>query len=136
MKKIYSLRFYLIFISTFLLTGTSILNAQITRVEFMKVKGNVDEYLEVESEWKKAHQKRLESGTIYAWYLITRHFGGTDADYDFMNVTVYPTMGAMQEGYPQELFEGLNQDLINKTGEVRDLVRTELYDTPIVLGDG
>jgi len=116
----------------FFMLSTS-LYSQITEVSYMKIKGDVNEYLQVEQEWKKVHQRRLEQGKIYAWYLVQRHFGGTEAEYDYMTVTVYPTIGSMQNQFPDDLFEGLDQELLDKTGASRDLVKTEIFDTPIIL---
>ena len=121
-----------VLILIFCLCSTS-LYSQITEVDYMKVKGDVDEYLQVEQEWKKVHQKRLEQEKIYAWYLVRSHFGGTQSEYDYMTVTVYPTMGSIESEYPEELFQGLDQDVLDKTQSTRDLVKTEIYDTPIIL---
>ena len=107
--------------------------SQITKVEFIKVKGDVNEYLSIEKEWRKLHQKRLENESIYAWYLVQRHFGGTEADYDFMTVTVFPNMGALQTAFTQEQLAVLDPEILNKTPKVRDVVKTEIYDTPIIL---
>lgn len=99
----------------------------------MKINVDADEYLKVEQEWKKAHQRRLDAEMIYAWYLFRKNFGGTSDTYDYITVTVYPTIGSIQSQYPDKLFEGLNQELIDKTSDSRDLVKTEIYDTPIIL---
>ncbi len=107
--------------------------SQITQVEFMKVNGDVDDYLKVEQEWKKVHQRRLDNDLIYAWYLVRRHLSGTGSEYDYMTVTVFPSMNAVFNPYSDDLFEGLDQDIIDKTAETRDLVKTELFDTPLVL---
>ena len=107
--------------------------SQITQVAFMKVKGSNDDYIKLEQEWRKMHQKHLEEGKIYAWYLIQRHFGGTSAEYDYVTVTVFPNMGAVQMNYTEEDFVDLDMEIVNKTTDLRDLIRTELFDTPIVL---
>ena len=107
--------------------------AQVTEVAYMKVKESEDEYLKVEKEWKKVHKKLLDSEKIYAWYLIRKHYHGTEDPYDYITVTVYPNMGSILSQYPDNLFDGLDQAIIDKTDLSRDLVKTELYDTPLIL---
>ena len=66
------LRSFLWAISLVFLTQSMVFS-QVTQVTFMKVKGDVNEYLEVEREWKKVHQKRLDEDKIYAWYLLGKN---------------------------------------------------------------
>lgn len=121
-----------ILILIFCLSSTS-LYAQVTEVAFMKVTGNEDDYRRVEQEWKKVHQKRLDNEMIYAWYLLRRSFAGTADDYNYATVTVFPTIGAMQNELPNTIMEGTNPTVIEKTDSSRDIVKVEVYDTPIVL---
>jgi hypothetical protein len=99
----------------------------------MKVKSDVNDYLQVEQEWKKVHQNRLDNDMIYAWYLLQKNFPGTNDEYDFATVTVFPTVGAITNQYPESLFKGTDDEIIGKTASIRDVVKVEVYDTPIIL---
>lgn len=101
--------------------------SQFTRVQFLKVKASENDYLALESQWKSFHQERLEKEQIYARYILKKHFQGTQDEYNFAIVTVYPTIGSIGDG------KSLNRDLVAKIEEARDIVKTELYDTPIIL---
>jgi len=106
--------------------------AQITQVEFMKTTGSEDDYLAIEKEWKNIHQRRLDKGLIYGWYLVGKRFTGTTDPYNYLTVTIYPSFEAMQSPFPEEIFEGYDDEFLQKTEASRDLIRTEIYDTPLI----
>jgi len=106
--------------------------AQITRVELMKTKGKTEDYLAIEKEWKNIHQRRLDKGLIYGWYLVGKHFTGTTDPYDYITVTIYPSFEAMQNPFPDEILEGYDDEFLQNTEASRDLIRTEIYDTPLI----
>jgi len=106
--------------------------SQVTKVEYMKTTANIDDYLTIEKEWRTIHERRLQQGLIYGWYLIKKHFTGTEDEYDYISVTIYPSFETMQAETPDNVFAGFDDDFFVKTESSRDLIRSEIYDTPIV----
>jgi hypothetical protein len=107
---------------------SNIVSAQITVVQFMKVEpGKLSTYLEVEEAWSKLHQKSVDNGYLLAWYLHEKMFHGTEDEYDYVTVNVYPTWATYEKGYPDGYFDQLGEDIMTKTGESRSLVRAEVY---------
>lgn len=108
--------------------ASNIMYAQITVVEYMKVKpGQDNTYLEVEEAWSKIHQKSVDNGYILEWSLYEKMFHGSEDEYDFFTINVYPDWAAYEKGYPDGYFDQLGDDIMTKTNESRSLVRAEVY---------
>lgn len=123
---------FVCFLFIVLLAYNTAMYAQITKIEYMKVKGSTANYLEIEKVWKSIHQARLDKGDIYAWYLIGKHFTGTASEYEYVTVTVFPSLFELNNSYPEELASADDDALLEKTMNARDLIQTEIYDTPLI----
>jgi len=107
---------------------SNIMYAQISVVQYMKVNpGQLSTYLEVEEAWSKLHQKSVDNGYLQAWTLYEKMFHGTEDEYDFITVNVYPDWATYEKGLPDGYFDQLGEDIMTKTGESRSIVRAEVY---------
>ena len=78
--------------------ASNIMYAQITVVQFMKVTpGQLDTYLEVEEAWSKLHQKSVDNGYLLEWSLYEKMFHGTEDEYDFITINVYPDWASYEK---------------------------------------
>ena len=108
--------------------ASNIMYAQITVVQFMKVKpGQWSTYLEVEEAWSKLHQKSVDNGYLLSWNLNEKMFHGTEDEYDFITINVYPDWATYEKGFPDGYFDHLGEDIMTKTSESRSIVRAEVY---------
>ncbi len=108
--------------------ASNIMYAQITVVQFMKVKpGQWSTYLEVEEAWSKLHQKSVDNGYILEWSLYEKMFHGTEDEYDFITINVYPDWATYEKEYPYGYYDQLGEDIMTKTSESRSIVRAEVY---------
>jgi hypothetical protein len=108
--------------------ASNIMYAQITVVEFMKVKsGQWSTYLEVEEAWSKLHQKSVDNGYLLSWNLNEKMFHGTEDEYDFITINVYPDWATYEKGFPDGYYDQLGEDIMTKTSESRSIVRAEVY---------
>ena len=111
---------------------SNIVSAQILVLQFMKVEpGKLSTYLEVEEAWSKLHQKSVDNGYLLAWYLNEKMFHGTEDEYDFVTVNVYPDWATYEKGYPDGYYDQLGEDIMTKTGESRSMVRAEVYSMAV-----
>ena len=108
---------------------TAGLKAQIHVVQYMKVKdGKFSEYLDVEKAWSKLHQKLVDEGNLTGWTLYGKMFGGSYDEYDYITVNIYHDWETYEKPFPDNFYvDNLGEEVVNKTGEVRDLIRTEIY---------
>ncbi len=120
------------FILPFIFFGTFLSFGQVTRVELIKSKVSSEDYETLEKVWKPIHQARLNQRQIYGWYLIKKLFTGTEDPYDYIIVTIYPSLEALQYPLPEQIIAGYKDEFFEKTTASRDIIRTEIYDTPIV----
>jgi hypothetical protein len=108
--------------------ASSIMYAQITVVQFMKVKpGQWSTYLEMEEAWSKLHQKSVDNGYLLEWSLYEKMFHGTEDEYDFITINVYPDWATYEKGLPDGYYDQLGEAIMTKTGESRSMVRAEVY---------
>ncbi len=119
-------------ITTLFILGSFVASGQITQVGFMKTKVSTEDYLAIEKEWRTIHQRRLDQGLIYGWYLVKKHFPGKDDSYDYLTITIFPSFEAMQTPPRATVYAGYGDDFFEKTEASRNLIRTEIYDTPII----
>jgi hypothetical protein len=103
-------------------------------VDYMKVaKDKTADYLEVEKIWKKIHQKRVERGLINSWFLYKVENAAQNArDYQFVTVQVFDSFAKLENPYPDDIFTAVYPGpelagYMKKTGESRDLIRSEIY---------
>ena len=100
-------------------------------VEYMKPKpGKGNEYYTMEKDtYSKIHQARVKAGEMKSWYFLSRRFPrGTDSEFDFITVNVYPKNGG---GWNSKIIEtALGKDEAAKLGDpgnVRTMVRSEVW---------
>ena len=98
------------------------------------------EYLEVEQQWKKIHQKKVELGICTGWQLWRKLYTGTEDTYDYIAIDWYDDYPSTFESYPEDFLDGLmSQQQVDKLMEMtvksRDLVRQELSYRILVADD-
>jgi len=156
MKTTYLGRFnlsYAMLIACFLMTAITPLHAQeeeetadyFVTIQYMKVKpSNVSAYLELESLWKRMHQARVDAGELAYWGLHrVVSPTGTDADYNFTTVNLYKGQEAFAAHYEGEMSEEMaklyteeEMAIMQRTTELRDLVKEEAYYRTMRVSDG
>jgi len=107
-----------------------------TVVDFIKIKpGMGSDYIKLEEAWKKIHKKRMDNNEMLNWAVYHAATNvGSDYEYQYAAVNIF--QGNKQlAGY----YGGHNLDdyadvltkedmaLIKRTGEIRELVREEVY---------
>jgi len=101
-------------------------------VDYMKVKpGMTGEYLEVEQQWKKIHQKRIEAGLITGWQLWQNKFAADGDPYQYVTITWYENFAKTFENAPDDLLDGIFtdeeiNDLFSRTLESRKNVHQQV----------
>lgn len=118
---------------TFLLVVLALMaysqNDVVVVIDYMKVKpGESGKYLELEKEWKKIHEARLEKGYITGWQLWQKMYAGAEDEYQFIVIEWYENfhktseMGyreVISELYSEEEFEALMERTLNARVYVR-----------------
>jgi hypothetical protein len=75
---------------------------------FMKVTpGQNSEYLEVEQEWKKFHQRAVEEGVYMGWQLWRKLHAGANDPYDYITLQWY-------DSYESTFGENVSYDWVNE----------------------
>jgi hypothetical protein len=113
-------------------------------LEYMHVKaGNEGAYLNIENIWRKIHLQRQKDSTILDWsvWAIVAP-SNMNAEYQYVVATVYGRFSDYLEPYKnidiKKIFPGISDDSLNhmfaKTGEVRDLLRSSVFE--IIFDEG
>ncbi|MCY4535209.1 MAG: hypothetical protein OXB91_07575 [Bryobacterales bacterium] len=104
------------------------------RIDYMKIPdGQALRYRRLETElWKPVHQLRVDKGYITSWRLYGHHFPGGESDYQYVTVTEFPSLQAMDElHYPGLFQEAHGQDydteISQQTAASRTLTHTDLW---------
>lgn len=104
------------------------------RIDYMKIPdGQALRYRNLETElWKPVHQLRVDKGYITSWRLYGHHFPGGESNYQYVTVTEFPSLQAMDELHYPELFqEAHGQDydteISQQTVASRTLTHTDLW---------
>lgn len=105
-------------------------------VSYMKVQnGNHDDYIALEKAWKKIHEARIKAGNLDGWFMHSVVAPmGTGSEYNYVTVNQFngtKKLAAAMEGgvMPDNLKELLTEDemkLVQRTGEIRDMVRNDI----------
>lgn len=79
---------------------------------YMKIsQGSYNDYLEVEQEWKKRHQKAIETGVHNGWQLWFNRHSGMDDPYQFITLHWYDNYEhTFGENAPEGWAEGIFTD--------------------------
>jgi hypothetical protein len=100
-------------------------------VDYMHIPETSSEadYLAVEKLWQRVHQKAADSGLCRGWYLDRVENGGRN---QFVTVRVYDSVEKLVDPWPESLTKGLfnseEQAKMARTGAVRNLTRSELWE--------
>lgn len=104
------------------------------RIDYMSIPpGQSLRYRSLETElWKPVHQARVDNGYITSWRLYGHHFPGGGQDYQYVTVTEFPSLQAMDELHYPELFQEVHgQDydtsITKETMESRTLTHTDIW---------
>lgn len=103
-------------------------------LDYMSVPEGKDElYLSVEKVWSKMHAATRESGIQLGWFLAkVNRFEGPEPGHQYVTVQMYDSWDKINDVSPQwnEVFERLSDEekaIVNRTGESRSLVNSEIY---------
>jgi len=104
-------------------------------VEYMQVPEGGDElYLKVEGVWRKIHAVRKEAGLVTQWVVCkVNRTQGPPGDYNYAVVHVFDSWDKIENLYPMALlqdkfvFDDQEREIMSKTRESREMVRTELW---------
>ncbi len=100
--------------------------------DFMKVDaGKENRYLELEKDWKKIHQARLEKGYITGWQLWQKMYASPEDDDRFITLNWYENFEKSSEkGTAEVIGELFNEreleELMKRTLKARDQENTEV----------
>ena len=74
---------------------------------YMKVEqGKVGDYLKIEQDWKKIHQKKMEAGMITGWQLFRNLYAGAEDPYQYIAVNWYQNYEkSFEEVWPDGLLD-------------------------------
>ena len=123
------------------LAGTLVPSAQtqsgkrhFLRIDYMQIPpGQSLRYRNLEIElWKPVHQARVDKEYITSWRLYGHHLPGGASDYQYVTVTEFPSLQAMDELHYQELFQevhGADYDtnITKQTADSRRLTHTDIW---------
>ena len=123
------------------LAGTLVPSAQtqsakrhFLRIDYMQIpSGQSLRYRNLEIElWKPVHQARVDKEYITSWRLYGHHLPGGASDYQYVTVTEFPSLQAMDELHYPELFQevhGADYDtsITKQTEESRRLTHTDIW---------
>jgi hypothetical protein len=99
-------------------------------LDYMKVATDkADAYIDVEKNvWKGIHQRRVKDGLLHAWYFCrVANPPGQQRDYAFVTVNVYDSLARLENPLPMEYFADVPPEDLQKTGALRELLRSELW---------
>ena len=82
-------------------------------VDYMKVDDS-DAYMEIEKNWKKIHEKRMQDSMIVAWSVFKVMFKTAEDPYNYVTVTWYDSFSKLDKGVPERIREAA---FPNKTKE-------------------
>lgn len=110
--------------------------AKYIQVDYMKVKpGNEGAYLDAEKNiWKPVHQEFIKAGTRVGWSLWGNVYpAGSGTDYQYVTANFFSDFSKIGAADYDAAFKkahaGKDIDALNlKTGNSRDLVRSELWE--------
>lgn len=110
--------------------------SKFVRLDFMKVKpGKTADYLRAErDDWMPFHQTLVNDGASTGWGLWQGVFpGGTSAPYDYITSNRYSTYAHVMATDYEKTFKKASPaknigDIVNRTTQSRDLVKSELWE--------
>ena len=87
------------------------------------------DYVALEKLWQRLHQKAVDAGICHAWVMNRVENGGRN---DFVTVRLYDSLNNLAAPWPDSLIQGLftsqEEAQMRKTGEVRQLTHSELWE--------
>ena len=104
------------------------------RIDYMKIPpGQALRYRSLETDlWKPVHQARVDKGYITSWKLYGHHFPGGSGNYQYVTVTEFASLQAMDELHYPELFQEVHSadydtSITAETAESRTLTHTDIW---------
>jgi len=100
--------------------------------DYMQVKPDkVNRYLELENEWKKIHEARLEKGFITGWQLWQKMYGAPEDKYQYITLNWYENFEKSSNAGTAEVLSELynekeREELVERTLKARDEEITEV----------
>jgi len=102
--------------------------------DYMKVAPNKTvEYLDVEQTlWKPMHQKRVNKGKIFGWFLYAVDFAGNNDEYNYVVLGLYDNLDSLENPWspdvPQKVHPEMEiSEIIERTNKSRTRVKSELF---------
>jgi hypothetical protein len=129
-----------VFISVIIIAGIQlpILSQNpVVILDYMRVHpGMTSDYLEVEKEWKKIHQKRVEAGVTTGWQLWKKMFASPEDPYQYITINWFENFektfeennpaGTADDLFTDEKWEALYQKTMNSRTNVKREVSHQL----------
>ncbi len=104
------------------------------RIDYMSIPdGQQLSYRTLELDlWKPVHQRRVDNGYITSWRLYGHHFPGGRQNYQYVTVTEFGSLQAMDELHYPELFQAVHgadydKDIAMRTAQSRTLTHTDIW---------
>jgi hypothetical protein len=102
-------------------------------ISYVKVSpSEIQEYLNIEKEWKKIHEARLEKGHIIGWQIWQKMYAGEEDEYQFIVINWYKNFQSTHETGFREIMNQLYspgdmEDLMDRTLSLRSIVRNDVF---------
>ncbi|MDE0101612.1 MAG: hypothetical protein OXN89_04465 [Bryobacterales bacterium] len=119
---------------TMMPTGEAQQRSHFLRIDYMRIPpGQALRYRSLEVDvWKPVHQARVDKGYITSWRLYGHHFPGGNDDYQYVTVTEFPSLQAMDELHYPELFQEVHSkdydtEISPQTVTSRELTHTDIW---------
>jgi hypothetical protein len=103
-------------------------------VDYMKVpESGGDAYINIEKQWKRFHQARVNEGKLQSWGLYYIHGTGSASAYNYATVNIYPNLTAAlsatyTEADMKKIFGDKYADVIKKTYATRSLTSSTTFN--------
>ena len=119
---------------TMMPSGEAQQRSHFLRIDYMKIPpGQALRYRNLEIDiWKPVHQMRVDKGYITSWRLYGHHFPGGNDDYQYVTVTEFPSLQAMDQLHYPALFQeahgkDYDKDIRPQTVVSRELTHTDIW---------
>ncbi len=119
---------------TMMPTGEAQQGQHFLRIDYMRIPpGQALRYRNLEVEvWKPVHQARVDKGYITSWRLYGHHFPGGNDDYQYVTMTEFTSLQAMDQLHYPELFQEVHgqdydTEILPQTAASRELTHTDIW---------
>lgn len=119
---------------TMMPTGEAQQGQHFLRIDYMRIPpGQALRYRNLEVEvWKPVHQARVDKGYITSWRLYGHHFPGGNEDYQYVTMTEFASLQAMDQLHYPALFQEVHgqdydTEISPQTVASRELTHTDIW---------